>query len=615
MSITFRDVSKEQIYKKFLPISEKRILHKLIQAIIREKLVDYEWIPKEKESGTFILKTANNIEIIINVIHTYQLGQLDIKQTFILEDAQTHIEINHPAELLNVLFEDIQFLNNNLENLREELKNSILNDAVALTADKLRSISGKNTEDKGAFENLLSLKNNNFDFSPLAYLEQWVIEGHTIHPCSKTRLGLSIEENEKYAPEWGSEVHLIPLAVHTSHSNSTSINDKSITELLLSDYPNLNREMKTLHSYNLIPVHPWQYEHTIKKFYKEELDKGIIIPLKSKISVKPLMSFRSMAPSKGRKRHHIKTAVNIQMTSARRTVSPASVKNGPIISKLLKEIQKKDSLLNDKVVFLSEVAGNHYCSNRQSTDIDLEKNLSCIIRENPEEHLAYGELAIPAASLINKLPISNGILIKDLIKSYSEVNKMSLKEAVVNYMDLYSKVVLPSLVNLIIKYGISLEAHLQNAIVIFENGTPVKLMIRDNGGIRIHKGILGEWTEILKINNATNLLTDSSIDLYQMFSHAVLHNHLGEIIVKLTKEFGINESLLWDKVGEVIQETLNSLRKQERYKQVADFEDHIFGKNSYLKALLTMRLSDSIVDNMYVMANNPLQVRVKGEIK
>jgi siderophore synthetase component len=182
-------------------------------------------------------------------------------------------------------------------------------------------------------------------------------------------------------------------------------------------------------------------------------------------------------------------------------------------------------------------------------------------------------------------------------------------------MDLYSKVVLPSLVNLIIKYGISLEAHLQNAIVIFENGTPVKLMIRDNGGIRIHKGILGEWTEILKINNATNLLTDSSIDLYQMFSHAVLHNHLGEIIVKLTKEFGINESLLWDKVGEVIQETLNSLRKQERYKQVADFEDYIFGKNSYLKALLTMRLSDSIVDNMYVMANNPLQFRVKGEIK
>jgi siderophore synthetase component len=141
-------------------------------------------------------------------------------------------------------------------------------------------------------------------------------------------------------------------------------------------------------------------------------------------------------------------------------------------------------------------------------------------------------------------------------------------------------------------------------------------MLRDNGGIRIHKGRSSHLKETAEIDNTTNLLTDRLEDLYQMFSHAVLHNHLGEIIVKLTKELTIKESDLWAKVKEVLIEIIMDIRSQTSYKQEASqFELYVLGPHTYLKALLKMRLNNSVIDNMYVAAPNPLVTGTKGEIE
>lgn len=615
MSLPYPEIRREYEYKKFLPLSQKRILLKLIQAVIREKACEYEWKPNGVTGGTYILKASLNRKIQLNVKTIYHLGHIDIDGPVLLADNQTHIELTHPVKFLQVLFETT-IPSDSLQALINELDNSVTNDAIALSAKEYRKAFDTSTSVTRAFDTLIKMKNSDPDFSPLAYLEQWATEGHTIHPCSKTRIGLSPEENEKYSPEWAAEVQLVLLAVHKSHSSSSSMSNKEFTDLLLSDYPFLSKEMEELASYVLIPVHPWQYEHTIKKYYLEELDKKLIIPLHSVISAKPLLSFRSMAPSLGRKLHHIKTAVNIQMTSAKRLVSQASVKNGPIISKLLKEIEKTDPLLKEKVVFLSEVAGCHFSTSRKFPGIDPEKNLSCLIRENPEAYLAKDELAVPAASLINTLPFSSGTLMKDLILGYRDRNMVSIEKSAADYLELYAKTLIPCLVQLVVQYGISLEAHLQNAIVVFKEGKPSKLMIRDNGGIRIHRYQFSQWMDSVRLDNSTNLLTDRQEDLYQMFSHAVIHNHLGEIILKLTKELGINESILWVKVKDVLCKAISSVGKQnDCSQQASEFETWVLGPNTYLKALLKMRLKSSVTDNIYVPAPNPLFQGKKGEIE
>ncbi|MBT2662819.1 IucA/IucC family protein [Bacillus sp. ISL-45] len=614
MSLSFPEIRTEKKYQKFLPLSQKRILQKLIQAVIREKVCEYEWKPNGFTGRTYILKAPLNRTIQFDVKKIYYLGHIDIDGPILLADNQTHSELTHPVQFLQVLFET-DITSNSVQTLINELDNSVTNDAIALTAKEYRRVSETSTSETRAFDTLIKMKNKDPHFSPLTYLEQWATEGHTIHPCSKTRIGLSPEENQKYSPEWAAEVQLVLLAVHESHSTSSSMSDEEIKDLLLSDYPFLSKEMDELASYVLIPVHPWQYEHMIKKYYREELDKKLIIPLHSVIPVKPLLSFRSLAPSLGRKLHHIKTAVNIQMTSAKRLVSPASVNNGPVISKLLKEIEKTDPLLKERVVFLPEVAGCHFSSSRKFPGIDLEKNLSCIIRENPEAYLAKDELAVPAASLINTLPFSSGTLMKDLILGYRDKNMVSIEKSATEYLDLYAKTVIPCLVQLVVQYGISLEAHLQNAIVVFKEGKPSKLMIRDNGGIRIHRGKFSQWVDSVKLDNSTNLLTDRPEDLYQMFSHAVLHNHFGEIILNLTKEFGINESILWTQVKDVLSKVISIIGNQNNCtEQASEFETWVLGPHTYLKALLKMRLNHSVTDNIYVPAPNPL-LPGKGEIE
>src|SRR5205085_496725 len=50
------------------------------------------------------------------------------------------------------------------------------------------------------------------------------------------------------------------------------------------------------------------------------------------VAARPLMSLRTLALPGG---WHVKTAVDVQMASAVRTVSPAAVRNGPVVSALL----------------------------------------------------------------------------------------------------------------------------------------------------------------------------------------------------------------------------------------------------------------------------------------
>ncbi|MCA1062676.1 IucA/IucC family protein [Rossellomorea sp. AcN35-11] len=610
-SLYLKDRDVYHMAEDNLPVSQKRILHKLVQAIIREGVVNYTWDTKGGAEKIYIQPTLTSM-ITVPVKHTYLLGQIEIGGAIQLHKGNQVVEIDSPAQFLEEMMKGNGPESGKLEQLGVELNNSVSNDALALTAETLRR---KSTDGDNTLIFLQKEQTKDSSFSPLTYLEQWVIEGHTLHPCSRTRIGLSNEEVMMYAPEWGTRVNIIPLAIHKSICKFTKMKDgRNMTELLISDFPFLKEEMRRaitqVHrdedEYEIIPVHPWQYEHTIKEHYRKELDLGLLIELDSKIPYKPLISFRSLSPN-NRTHHHIKTALNVQMTSAKRIVSPASVENGPIISTLLNNISIHDKEIRNKIKFLSEFSGGHYQSEHKGLSINLEKNLSALIRENPEKHLGKEEIAVPGASLINTSPVTGKVLAVELIEERSKSKGVSIDRSAALFIQEYADTLIPGLIHLIVKYGISLEAHLQNAIVIFEKNTPKKLFIRDNGGIRILEERSESFITKGIINNSTNLLTTQSMDLYKMFSHAVLHNHLGEIIVRIVRELNVSEALLWKSVSEVVQRTMEELRNEkELEKHTSLFEQELYSPSTYLKSLIKMRISDSFTENVYVSAPNPL---------
>lgn len=601
-----------RIFREKLPEARKRVLQQLAQAVIREELAKYFW-KKDEDQLEAVIHSHSGGNFIIPIAKRHMLGHLEIGGEIYYQASGKSTKINHPSEfakLLNLGAEDSNFI--------EELENSVVNYTFALVGAQLRKQNLLWKDDFYSF--LLENKKLHNQFSPLVCAEQWVIEGHTLHPCTKTRLGLSLEEVIKYSPEWAGTVDLVPVAVNRKHMIMKFEGNESMTQILFKEYPFVEKNFKDQlpnggKDYEIIPVHPWQLEHTIKPHLKTEIAQGVIVPLKNTSMVtSALLSFRSLAPVNSRKRHHFKTAVDVQMTSAKRTVSPTSVHNGPVISAILKNIESTDPLIGNGYQFLAEIAGGHYLSLKADHDSFMMKNLSALLRQNPEQDLARNEIALPAACLISRSPFTGKLILHELVESFSHNNKIDVNSAALQYMQSYAELLLPGLLALIAKYGISLEAHLQNTVPVFIDGLPVRFLFRDNGGIRIKEERLFSRVGKSSIDNKTNLLTKYDQDLFTMFSHAILHNHLGEMVHHLANEMEVKDNELWKPIRKTIFSSLDQLKQHENSREGALLlEKEMMAPTAPLKALVKMRLSDQYTENMYTFVRNPLMEDEEGD--
>ncbi|MFC7407228.1 IucA/IucC family protein, partial [Georgenia alba] len=161
-------------------------------------------------------------------------------------------------------------------------------------------------------------------FDELVYSEALVIEGHPLHPSTKTKLGLSKEEVLHYAPEFEREIMLKTVLVHTS----LTVTSEGGKPMLYKECPAVERAAEhilsslgeKMESYHPFLLHPWQYEHVLPQAFAAELSERTIIPLPVEIPSSATLSFRTMALTG--MNVHAKLPVNVQATSAVRTVSP-----------------------------------------------------------------------------------------------------------------------------------------------------------------------------------------------------------------------------------------------------------------------------------------------------
>ncbi|MCF6136428.1 IucA/IucC family protein [Pseudalkalibacillus berkeleyi] len=613
-------------YHANLKHAEKTILHQLIQAILREKIVDIEWENVDSSSQmSAAIKLNKEEQIIVPIKKLYTLKHIDIDGEILYSDRLGEKStIINPDQLLTLLIVNgIAVTFDNIEQFCNEITNSTYNYALALTSaehrQKFIKVDASNIEASNTIEYIQRKQQLHQNYSPLTFFEQWVIQGHTIHPCSRTRLGLSPNDVTGFAPEWEGQPSVVPVAVHKDHCRLTHHDTHSTTQIIFDEYPTVKRAFyETLENnqlepsqFELIPVHPWQLEHTIRKFYKQELNSNVIIPIEdTSIETGALISFRSLAPLNSLTNHHIKTAINVQMTSAVRTVSAASTKNGPVISEVLRTIQNDDSFLSNALSFMRESAGIHYEPEDPESPEErhfLQKNLASILRENPEKTLEEGEIAIPAAALIAESPVTQQLILEELVRTYAGHNALKIEDAAVDYIEKYANVLLPGVLTLITKYGISMEVHLQNSVCVFRNGLPERMIVRDNGGIRIHEERLKAFMTFDDLDNSTNLITTEREPLIEIFFHAIIHNHLGEMIVALSRALEMSEERLWASVKNVIDHVYIALLRDASIPK-ENFEDQqlVFSEQSRLKALVKMRLTDKFTENAYVDVANPL---------
>jgi siderophore synthetase component len=628
----------EAVYLMNLQAGRKGIFQRLFQALIRERIINVErvsWL--EGAKTTISVQLPSGIQLQAGVKKRHSLGRFDIEGDIVMCCPEPSRLLAHPVELLELLRQEgllEEAAENQFQRFKLEIQNGVANMALALAGAAQRkdelTAKAKLENIKTSLEWVVEQSKYKKKFSTLAFYEQWVVEGHPLHPGAKTKFGLDVDEVIKYSPEWGATPNVILAAVSQDSCQTTSVDAHTVTTWLYQEYEGLKTTVEKIlrdkglnpAHFELIPVHPWQFEHTLGHLYKEEIEqKKIILISDFSIPTQSLVSFRSLAPiqNSGQKKHHIKTAVNVQTTSAIRTVSPNSVENGPILSKILTSIQEKENHFGGSFVVLQERAGIYFQPINQNISEDerwtLQANLASILRENPENHVKNEEeIPMAAAALLADSPISGRPIAIELIESLaSHYHLSNLTEAASLFIRKYAETSLPGFLTLMVRYGISLEGHMQNSISVFRNGEPVRILLRDFGGIRILPQRLKKEGFQAEFYPGSSIVTEKVEQLRNIISYSVLQNHFAELITCVIRDLGIDEEELWKQVVFVCKAVFTEIKKDPTIAEQAEADEQaLFQPMIDLKALTTMRLRGDSTFYPYTQVPNPM-LGWKGE--
>ncbi|MGW7242957.1 IucA/IucC family protein [Streptomyces sp. NPDC054804] len=431
--------------------------------------------------------------------------------------------ISEPAELLAQL----GLRTTAAERLAAELDNSVVNLALARAANANPTASPKDSADA----------------------EQAVVEGHPQHPCCRTRTGMSIADVLAYAPEHHPVVRLALLRVPAEHWQGAG------------SWPRQLRVGDTI----LVPLHPWQRDHVLTRH------PGLAVAEET-IPARPLLSLRTLAPLDVLPGCHIKTALDVQVTNYRRTISPAEAADGPALSDLVCAVLDKSGY-GGSLRVLRELGGGAVRVDGQPT-----ASLAAMIRESTECCLDPGEIAVPLTAV-------------------HATGARLIPGDPVRWLADFAGLVLPPALTLL-SMGVALEAHGQNTLVVLRNGRPVRVLYRDLDGVRVSPRRLARCGFTLPPLLGTRAGDDTDALHTKLFG-GLVSGVFSELVDVLTRTRGADPRALWGAVADVGRQVYADLPDHE---DVAAF----FGDTMPLKATVAMRLSGNPGRAQWTHLPNPL---------
>ncbi|WP_232344299.1 IucA/IucC family siderophore biosynthesis protein [Actinoplanes awajinensis] len=349
----------------------------------------------------------------------------------------------------------------------------------------------------------------------LGRIEQWETDGHPLHPCCRTRTGMTVADVLAYAPEHRPVIRLRRLRVPPERWHGTA--------------------------QPVLYAHPWQAARLLRE-YPWLTDAGPTRPMR------PLMSLRTVAPVSGGP--HLKTAVDVQMTSAVRTVSPAAVHNGPILSAFLTRLTA-----DLPIDVLAETEAGAVI-----TEHGPDRRLAHLVRRAPR--LAPGEQAVPL-----------GVFVSRLLGTVDDPYRWLEELTAVLFAPLTT----------VLGRGVALEAHGQNTLVVLRDGHPVRTLYRDLGGVRVDRR--------LGLDLHGDLPTDDPDVLRVKVAAAALGTVATQLVDGFAERHGAEPDRLWAIVAA-------GLRAEPR----------LLTEPLPIKATTAMRLAADQLDDIWTHQPNPMAV-------
>ncbi|MEG0481797.1 MAG: IucA/IucC family protein [Acinetobacter sp.] len=573
---------------------EQRVIKQLLQALIFEEIIS-----ADHDGQNFVIELQSRQQQGIRYIaagqrqYSYKLVRLSRDQDVLRQDEQGNLQ---PARLNQVIDEILRSIGDaaKVEDFIFELKRTYIHDL----------------QSQVCYENY-ALPAIQY---PYDILESYLMDGHPYHPCYKSRVGFSLQDNVRYGVEFAQPIALVWLAVHkdmVAENHSKYIETKAFfkqqlnAQDLVQFQQYLTKKAVEADQYIWIPVHPWQWEnHLISIFAEEIADQKIIYLGQSHDRYLAQQSLRTVTNLQHPEKPYIKLSMSLTNTSSSRVLAKHTVMNGPIITDWLQSlIDQSETAQQLDFAVLREVYGLSVDFTRLPVSHAKQAygTIGCLWRESVHQYLREGEDATPLNG-VSHIQKDGQALIAPWLQQYG----------VEQWTRQLLKVVITPLIHLLFAEGIATESHGQNIILVHRKGWPTRVLLKDfHDGVRYspehltHPELAPKLDRLplehAETNSMSFILTDD-LDGIRDFSCACLFFvALTDIAIFLNQNYAVAEQSFWQWAAEVIQDYQQLHPEHHQRYQLFD----VFAEKLRIESLTKRRLfGDGRIQIKFV--DNPL---------
>lgn len=359
--------------------------------------------------------------------------------------------------------------------------------------------------------------------------EQGMLLGHPFHVTSKACQGFDADDLTRYSPEMGAsfKLHYFAVAPQFLKQRVIASYEIPLDPIMLEESKALLGEQ--FEKYRLLPCHPWQANYLLdNEQVKSFLNDGLMISLGPMgETVWPTSSVRTVfAPEQGL---FIKLALDVRITNFIRNNPPSHLERALDASEVIVQQNLEDGI--SRLKLLPELA-------YQTIENDaLAASFAVLYRQGLNDTLRSQTRILGA--LVEESPINGKMPLTDFLKEAAFARNTSLNTSFLSqWWTAYLEASLLPTLRLFARSGVSLEAHLQNALMCFENGWPSMLVVRDMEGCSISQGKQPN----LSVNSAASYSEEES---WFRFKYYVVINHIAHVLSALARNHAITEQTLW----------------------------------------------------------------------
>ncbi|WP_215781756.1 IucA/IucC family siderophore biosynthesis protein [Paludibacterium sp. B53371] len=318
-------------------------------------------------------------------------------------------------------------------------------------------------------------------------LESGMTEGHPAFVANNGRIGFSLSDYRRYAPECGQPFALVWLAVNKQVAELSLVENLSASQLYAEELggETLARFAALLRDRGLspddfwyLPAHPWQWQQRLAVCFAAEIAAQRLVYLgESEDRYAAQQSIRTMFNVSQPEKRYVKTALSILNMGFMRGLSPYYMAGTPAINQWVAALVRADETLRDcGFDVLCEVAAIGYRQPYYEAALQgngpHKKQLAALWRESPMSRLRPGERLMTMAALLH-VDGDGHALLPALIRA----SGLTAGQWLQHYLRAY----LRPLLHCFYCYDLVFMPHGENLILILDGHVPVRVLMKDIG--------------------------------------------------------------------------------------------------------------------------------------